>query len=63
MTLTLYGAESFFLAYYLIYYGRRAPLQKTAQKAPVFQVGDEWAFLVWDLGRGVLHSIVDSTIL
>ena len=28
-------------------------LQQSAQKAPVIHPGDEWAFLVWGLGRGV----------
>jgi predicted RNase H-like HicB family nuclease len=28
----------------------REALQETAQKAPVFQAGDEWAFLLWGLG-------------
>jgi hypothetical protein len=27
-------------------------LQRTAQKAPVFQAGDEWAFLIWGKGGG-----------
>jgi hypothetical protein len=35
---------------------------ETAHSSPVFQAGDEWAFLIWGLG-GVLHSVVDSAIL